>query len=319
MVLIMCCRVLSRLTSQFFHKSRLTCLKVITTNIGGGYQKEIRMKGRGFSIIRQLGLTNLTYTTAERQARQNFISSAEEKFEDMKLLASSWPILTDFLQTSKPESPNDGKLGYQNGKHFDPVSLAMEVQDLLTTRKIECLISGSLALATMTQPRMTKDVDFNVNLSEKEFKRLKTVFNQAGHQLSDYQTMMAKAGVKSPYDKEFCAVTVLEYKGIYMDIFLNTCTATQWAHESAVTINNRKFISLECLAYFKLFAINPKHKRYHKDMNDLVNIVETPGFKHDVVETRLIEVFGKESEQVSTLRTLIQQRDADRQKDPWWQ
>lgn len=283
----------------------------------------------GLSIVRRLGLTDVTYTTAERQARQNFIASVEDKFRDMKLLASSWPILTDFLQTRsvvdqehvdrKSESGVARPQGLsRSGKHFDPVSLAMGVQDLLNVSKIECLISGSLALATMTQPRMTKDVDFNVNLSEKEFKLLKTVFNEAGHQLSDCQVMRPKPGIKPPYDEEFCAVTVLEYKGIHMDIFLNTCTATQWAHESAMTINGRKFISLECLAYFKLFAIDPKTKRYHKDMNDLVNIVESSGFKHNSLEARLIDVFGNESEQVSILRSLVRQRDTDRRQDPWW-
>ncbi len=282
---------------------------------------------RSLSIFRRLGLTELTYTTAERQARQNFLASADEKFQDMRLLGSTWPVLADFMQRDHDSINRKGgssrRLGTrdfaeQNGKRFDPVSLAMEVQDFLGGSGIECLISGSLALATMTQPRMTKDVDFNVNLSEKEFQRLKELFNAAGQQLSDWQALRAKPGVREPYDQEFCAVTVLKYKGINMDIFLNTCRATQWAHDSAKIIGGRKFISLECLAYFKLFAINVKNRRYHKDMNDLVNIVETVGFNHQEVEARLIEVFGDESGQVRILRSLVQQRDEERREDPWW-
>jgi hypothetical protein len=275
---------------------------------------------RSLSIVRRLGLNELTYTTSERQVRQSFLASADDKFRDMRLLASSWLILSDLIQ---PEQTGvNGKkvasLGEQNGKRFDPVSLAMEVQDILTAVNIECLISGSLALATMTQPRMTKDVDFNVNLSHKDFKRLKTIFNSEGHHLSDYQSLYAKPGARPPYDKEFCAVTILEYKDIKMDIFLNTCTATRWAHQSAVTVSGRKFLSLECLAYFKLFAIDCKNNRYYKDMNDLVNIVASVGFKHQEVEKRLIEVFGEESQQVSTLRSLVQQRKEEIEKDPWW-
>jgi hypothetical protein len=264
--------------------------------------------------MRRLGLTNLTYTTGERQARECYLASTEEKFQDMKLLASGWSTLKDLIQPNE----NSSTFGDQNGKRFDPVSLAIEVQDLLKWANIECLISGSLALATMTQPRMTKDVDFNVNLSEKEFGLLKDVFNSKGHGLSNWQPIYAKRGVKSPYDKEFCAVAILRYKDINMDIFLNTCTATRWAHESAVTVSGRKFLSLECLAYFKLFAINPQNKRYHKDMNDLVNIVASVGFKHEEVESRLTEVFSEESQQVSTLRSLVQQRQEEIQQDSWW-
>lgn len=118
-------------------------------------------------------------------------------------------------------------------------------------------------------------------------------------------------------NKEFVGVAVLFYKGVHMDIFLDTCEATKWVHESSVIVNKRKFVSKECLAYFKLFAIDEKNSRYYKDMNDLTNIVSEKSFQASVVESRLVKVFGEGSKQVKTLRSLLEKRDQMWRDDEW--
>lgn len=277
---------------------------------------------RWFSIMSRLGLSAENYTTAERQLRQSALDSLEDKLTDMKLLGSGWKIMTDFLEQSSSKVTSntnpETKMQLTEERESNPIELAMEVQDFLKNENIECVIGGSLALATFTQPRMTKDVDLNIKLTELEFGLLKNIFEKNGHPLSDWHRLKGKSGIKPPYDKEFAGVSILEYKGIRMDLFLNTCTATRWVHESAIVINNRKFVSMECLAYFKLFGINPNNNRYHKDMNDLVNIFNVKGFRSDIVESRLIEVFGVRSRQVSILRSLVKRREANRNNDSWW-
>jgi hypothetical protein len=131
--------------------------------------------------------------------------------------------------------------------------------------------------------------------------------------------MKGKSGILPPYDKEFVGVAILTYKGICMDIFLDTCGATRWVHESAVIINKRKFVSMECLAYFKLFAIDEKNSRYYKDMDDLTNIVCDKAFQASIVESRLVKVFGENSKQVETLRSLVQKKKARDSSDSWWE
>lgn len=67
-----------------------------------------------------------------------------------------------------------------------------------------------------------------------------------------------------------------------------------------------KFVSPECLAYFKLFGMQEgrKSKRFLQDLNDLQLLITLNDFDFKRVDDHLTSVFGEDSYQHRVLRSL---------------
>jgi len=258
------------------------------------------------------------YPSTERQLKSSLLDNVNVKFNDMISLNSCWYDWAQIFLSKESQAirkfktPDDDFAhlvsnwsGQQDSKNFNPVTLAHEVQDIITNAGIDCLISGSLSLYTITQPRITKDIDFNVN---GDLSKLQDLFISKGHHMSNITQLYPKNSLPK-FKTEHVNVSVLTYKDIRMDLYLNSCSVTQWAHDSAIVIQNRRYLSPECLAFFKLFAIDPKYVRYHKDLDDLILLLHQ-GINDKIVADKLIEVFGSNCRQLVIWNKLIKQVDA---------
>ena len=160
-----------------------------------------------------------------------------------------------------------------------------------------------------TLPRTTKDVDININLvDEQDYARLKGLCNTHGHTLSDFREIFKAPRDVLPAFRDQCVQgCILEFCGLKMDIFFNTCTATQWAMEHARIVNYRNFLCPETLVWFKLFGMpsGPTHPRHHQDRHDIMQLLQLSGFRHDMVIHRLEEVIGSESRRKFEFEKLV--------------
>jgi hypothetical protein len=239
------------------------------------------------------------YFTSERQLRESSKLSSSEKLQDMVMLGSAWH---DFavLRAGQNKGREDvwqvaARAARSCGTDFNPVVFAMEVQDLVESVGIECVISGSVGMAVSTQARMTMDVDLNVRTTDHAL--LKGLFERHGHELGTWGPF-GSTQAASGFSEEQVCVAILRYKGIDMDVFFNTCTATELVHQEAIVVQGRKFISPECSAHFKLYGMNPRNKKLFRDKDDLRMLarVENIDLKH--VRDRAVKVFGADSMQV---------------------
>lgn len=181
----------------------------------------------------------------------------------------------------------------------------------MASHNIFSAIGGSVALCVWAQPRTTKDADINIGLPLDGYQRLKELFLGAGHEVSDLLgPYSGLKGIRPPYDEEKLYSFVVTYKGLNMDMYLNTCKATEWAITSAVKVNDYYYIQAECLAYFKLFGMRRKYgRRYHQDVADVLSLLSRPNFKNDLVLERLCRVFGPDSPQVMIFNQLLQENE----------
>lgn len=243
----------------------------------------------------RLARSHNVYSTAERQLQECRVRSNEMKLNDMLQLGRGWKIWTRMFS-----SRANRYTGLQDDKEFNPVELAFEVHDVINKFGIDCVIGGSMGLFTLTQPRMTKDVDLNINTSDHQ--RLISIFGS--DRLTPMQRLYGK-NVLPDFRNEFVSVTTLTYKDINIDLFLNTCRATNRVHQTSTMIMDKKFISLENLAFFKLFSVDKLSKRYYKDLDDLTLIALSPNVDHKLIELYIIETFGDNSLQLQTWRDII--------------
>lgn len=251
---------------------------------------------------------SFVFPSTVRQMEQSSKAPLAQKFSDMLLLNRGWSC---FGGSNEPFKGH-------------PVELAIEIFKFLQDRDIDCAIGGSIALSMYTTPRMTKDADINVDICVGQISEVCDMFKNAGHTLDEPIEWGGGSRVKPEYRNEKMLSSLLKYKGLGVDLYFNTCRATQWAHQHArpllfpqhPELGKVKFVSPECLAYFKLFGMQGKKwKRSYKDMADLEQLTALESFDFKMVDERITAVFGEKSHPLSVLRKLQQtQQDERRQK-----
>ena len=278
------------------------------------------MRLRMLSVLTKLGFREggTMYSTMERQIRQTALMSLEERFAELQVLNAGWTRWARFYLSSGVDYSDEARSlaefcvkGEQNGNVFDPVELAKEVSNILSAENVRCAVGGSLALYLYAPARMTKDVDFNVDADEHDFHHIERIFTRLGHSMTRAMPLSStKVLPKHQHEKVY--VSVLTFKGVRMDLFFNTCRATQMALDRSTIVSGLRFIAPESLAHFKLFSqcncenVVRGEARRARDYADLALLATVKTLNFREVEENAKEVWGEDSCQVKVWKRLCE-------------
>eukprot|EP01034_Spumella_vulgaris_P000663 gene663-876_t len=172
---------------------------------------------------------------------------------------------------------------------------------------------------TYTLPRMTKDVDFNVDLKSSNPQTetiLRRVCAQNGWEFVRLNKLRAPASVSSPENKDLeLGLASMKVKGVLIDVFLNDWAPAEFVHTHANEVSfpsdppkNVRIAPPEAIAFFRSVTFSKKSKRWEKDLDDVKQLLRCcPGMDKDWVRDQLMQFQGESGPSVGAWENWVEE------------
>lgn len=148
---------------------------------------------------------------------------------------------------------------------FNPMEITMEVFTAFKAIGIDCVVGGSLVVMAYTLPRMTKDVDFHINLRSAD-PLTKTILHGlcAQHQWELVKFAPSSSVRSSSENKDLQVGFVsLKVKDVSVDLFLNDWAPAEYVHSNANEVSypsdppvTVRIAPPAAIAFFKTFTFS---------------------------------------------------------------
>ena len=205
------------------------------------------------------------------------------------------------------------------GDHFDPCLIVEEVTTAFKLHSVDCVVGGSLAVMIYTLPRVTKDVDFNIDLQSGPDTNnlLRCICSENDWELVSVNTVTpsAKAAPMLPLLKIGWAV--VNVRAVHVDLFFNDWTPSNVVHELAYSVPTPsgpdiQLSPLQCIAFFKTLSFRPNSKRARKDANDVIDLLDAcPDMNRAWVRNMLVQCQGDDGPSVAQWDTWVLEADSN--------
>lgn len=234
------------------------------------------------------------------------------KAKDIVGLSKQLKVFTDFKRSITNAGLNDEM-------SFDPSEIAAMVVSGFARKGIDCVVGGSLAIMLVTEPRMTKDIDFNVSLSSNDPRVgliLEELCIENGWKLGPLMKLKPSSNTLLPeHSTQQAGLVCIHVDGVAVDVFLNDWAPTQYIHDTAREVFfptsppvYLKIAPPEAVLFFKLVSLKKGSKRYRKDSLHIVETIRAcPGLNITWLKTQLEHYQGKTGFGVLALDSFLEE------------
>lgn len=256
------------------------------------------LPSRLVSSLKRIGMRTFWDFRGAQKLKYALNSPLDQKVRDTIALSTAMHRL-EIWKTSFRRSSN-GKTS--DGTVFNPSDLAVEVSNGFSNAGYDCVVGGSMVITMFTLPMMTKDVDFNVNMSisDPDVKSkltdicLKNNWVLRGvYKLKPNKRIM---GIKEVSVGLACIVV----NDIAVDVFLNDWYPTEYLHKHAQSVqmptvppSEVRLAPPEVIAFFKAVTFDETCIRAHKDAYHIQLLLSIPSLNQEWVKEQLVNHLGR--------------------------
>ena len=185
------------------------------------------------------------------------------------------------------------------------------------------VVGGSLAVMVYTLPQMTKDVDFNIDVSLNDPNAeaiLRNVCAKSGWKFVRLIKMRSPSAIHAKVQDLFAVgLASIVVDGMRCDVFLNDWEPTEYVHAHAQEVpfpsdppSSLKLAPPEAIAFFKTVTLSGKSKRPEKDIDQVKQLLRLcPEFDRAWVRHQLVKYLGESTLSVQRFDSWLQEVDTE--------
>ncbi len=166
------------------------------------------------------------------------------------------------------------------GDHFDPCAIVEEVTSGFKRHSVQCVVGGSLAVMIYSMPRVTKDVDFNIDIpsGDKAEALLRNICKENCWDLICILNGQPNRNSVPMLPWIRVGIAVINVKGVHVELFLNDWAPTNLVHAKAFEVclpsgQEIRIAPPQCIAFFKTLVFRINSKRARKDSQDVIDLL----------------------------------------------